>query len=206
MATRSKPARKPPKPRHGDLKKRLCEEALAIVEEEGVDALTLRKLAGRLGVTPGAPYHHFADKDALLATLAEEGFRLLLAAMLARAAAAGDDPTRRLQAISHAYIDFAIAHPGTFRVTFRPPRAGWEPFPLVIENAGLTFFALAAAVQQAGGDPTDTVAMWTLAHGIATLWIDGPLQLNPHIRGNRAAIIDKIVESYVGTFPRGAGA
>ena len=59
---------------HGDLRAGLLRAALELLHEGGVEALTLRAVARRAGVSPGAPYHHFADKDALLAAVAEDGF------------------------------------------------------------------------------------------------------------------------------------
>ena len=60
---------------HGDLKRALIETAVKAIARHGVDAVSLRELAARAGVTPGAPYHHFASRDELLASIAEEGFR-----------------------------------------------------------------------------------------------------------------------------------
>src|SRR5215813_10430287 len=61
---------------HGDLRRALLDATLRLVEEHGPQGFTLRAAARAAGVSPGAPYHHFADKDALLAAVAEEGFEL----------------------------------------------------------------------------------------------------------------------------------
>lgn len=62
---------------HGDLGPALVEEAARLLGEEGEDALSMRRLAQNLGVSRMAPYHHFADKHALMCAVAEEGFRRL---------------------------------------------------------------------------------------------------------------------------------
>src|SRR5512144_1083100 len=109
--------RKPPgRYHHGELRNALLTTALRIVAEEGVAALTLRDLARRLGVSHGAPAHHFPDRASLLAALAGEGF-LQLSETLASATV---DPARgraaRLRAAGRAYVAFALDHPGSFRV------------------------------------------------------------------------------------------
>ena len=73
----------------------------------------------RAGVSSGAPYHHFADREALLASIAEEGFGYLEAAMIKERDAAPDDATSRLAALGRAYVSFATTHRGHFRVMFR---------------------------------------------------------------------------------------
>ena len=62
---------------HGDLSRSLLQEAVRTIEKGGVNALTLRTVGARLGVSRTALYRHFADKSALLAAVATEGFRTL---------------------------------------------------------------------------------------------------------------------------------
>ena len=71
---------------HGNLRRALLDGALRLVEDQGAEALTLRAAARRAGVSQAAPYRHFADKQALLAAVAEEGFRALTEAMRRSAA------------------------------------------------------------------------------------------------------------------------
>jgi len=66
---------------HGDLRRALLDAALELVNELGPSGITLREAARRAGVTHAAPYRHFADKGALLAAVAEQGFVQLLAAI-----------------------------------------------------------------------------------------------------------------------------
>ena len=76
MPGRSAPAKRAY--HHGDLRRALLDQALALAAERGPAALTLREAARRAGVTEAAPYRHFRSKDALVAALAEEGFGALL--------------------------------------------------------------------------------------------------------------------------------
>src|SRR5271163_1054710 len=104
---------------HGNLRRALVDAAVGAIAKRGIDALNLRQLAARAGVTPGAPYHHFASREELLAAIAEEGFGRLEAELIAARDAAGLDASARLEAFGHAYIKFAVSCPGYFRVMFR---------------------------------------------------------------------------------------
>ena len=152
---------------------------MGAIAKRGIDALNLRQLAARAGVTPGAPYHHFASREELLAAIAEEGFGRLEAELIAARDAAGSDASARLEALGHAYIKFAVSSPGYFRVMFRgdaqspgPTQPGLRAFHL-LRDAVL-------ACQEAGtapaGDPSALVlTAWSAVHGFATLWVDGAL-------------------------------
>src|SRR3954468_16224943 len=108
---------------HGDLRRTLLDASLALVEEQGIGALSLREVARKAGVTHNAPYHHFPDKGTLLAAISEEGFALLAREMTAARAGARDDPRSRLEACGQSYVRFALKSPAHFRVMFRPELA-----------------------------------------------------------------------------------
>ena len=102
---------------HGNLREALIEAAVAIIDEQGVEQLSVRETAKRAGVSPGAPFRHFASRAALLTAVAEQATeRLAASATQALAAAAGQPPLQRLAAIGHAYLDWASAYPTHFRV------------------------------------------------------------------------------------------
>jgi AcrR family transcriptional regulator len=168
---------------HGNLRAALVEAALGLVTREGVDALTLRAAARLAGVSPAAPYRHFADKRALLAAVAEEGFRLLTTAL--REAGSGEaDALGRFRARGPAYVGFATRHPSHFRVMFGRELADRGPHPALREAAQAAFDALVegmAEAQRAGivgeGDPRELgLTAWSTMHGLATLLLDGRLQ------------------------------
>src|SRR6266852_2916030 len=114
---RARRSRRPNRYHHGDLPRALLDAALHIVETQGTQALTLRAAARLAGVSQTAPYRHFANKEAILAAVAEEGFRSLMAAM-AHAAVLADSPLQRLRAVGLAYVTFATHHSSHFRVMF----------------------------------------------------------------------------------------
>ncbi|WP_395790328.1 TetR/AcrR family transcriptional regulator [Aquimonas sp.] len=167
---------------HGDLHRALIEAARGLLEREGVEGLSLRKLAQAAGVSHAAPYHHFKDRSALLAALAEEDFHALAACTAAAADSAGPDPFDRLAASGAAYIGFAIAHPASFALMFRPELTQPETNPCV-DSAGDTAFAqLTRTVAdclgpQAAPERQQDVVLsaWACVHGAAALWLDGPL-------------------------------
>jgi AcrR family transcriptional regulator len=141
----------------------------------GLERLSLRDLAARVGVTHPAAYHHFASKSALLAALAEEGFSRLDAALAE--ASRGEPPKARFVKLGAAYVAFARAHPVHFRLMFRESvvRPVWESE--VAALAASAFSRVDEAVSAAGGDKDVTDLAWVAMHGLATLALDGPLAL-----------------------------
>lgn len=178
---------------HGDLRRALVEASIALIAEEGVSALSLRSVARRVGVSHAAPQHHFASKDDLLVAVAEEGF-VALRRVLERAAARHEDPFERLAAAGVAYVGFAADHPAHFRVMFGPHIARARGMP---DQAGGVLLSASLAVAEALGDPaaarTIGVAAWSLVHGLATLWLDGPLVMSQRELRERAREVTSFV-------------
>jgi AcrR family transcriptional regulator len=167
---------------HGNLRRALLDEALAMIRAEGVERLTLREIGARLGVSRTALYRHFADKRALLAAVATEGFQTLREELV-RAWEEGGRGRAAFERMGVVYVRFAVANPSHYRVMFGgfvDPAAS-EP-ELAGEAAG-AFHALVdalAALQRDAivrGDETRTTArfVWAVVHGVAMLGIDGQL-------------------------------
>jgi AcrR family transcriptional regulator len=165
---------------HGDLRAALVDAALAIVEREGMAGLSLRALARSAGVSPMAPYHHFADRAALLAAVAEIGFHRLYADKLA-ALATITDPQAALVAGSKSYVAFIIANPELYRLMKSPELADRARHPALATAAAapagrlrLLLQQLADAGRLQGVSPDAAAAMlWSLVHGTGLLAIDG---------------------------------
>lgn len=167
---------------HGDLREALLQAAEVQLEAEGPAGLSLRKLGRQLGVTPGAPYRHFEDKDALLAALAAEGYRRLRAQMLR-----GQDPEAdgeaRLKQAGTGYLRFATEHPELFRLMF-----GWMPsrdIPELCEAGDAAFEALQGILEACEAEGRLSRSLeeagllaWSAVHGAAFLLIDDRLQLD----------------------------
>ena len=103
---------------HGDLRTALIAAATEVIGELGPRGLTIREVTKRAGVSHGAPYRHFSDKDELLLAVVERGFQLLNEAMLAARAKAGEGTLEQFAASGDAYFEFARRHPGYYRVMF----------------------------------------------------------------------------------------
>jgi AcrR family transcriptional regulator len=157
---------------HGNLPAALVQAALELVEESGAEALTLREVARRVGVTHAAPYRHFKDKAALLAAVAEEGFLRLRRELHERMQRAAT-PRAKVAAAGVAYMTFAREHAAHFRVMFVTDVVDDQHDAL--ERAATGFLDdIAAAVtrtgfSEAGESRRIAELLWCEWHGIASL-------------------------------------
>lgn len=169
---------------HRDLREALVRAALKVLPEIGVERLSLRDLARRAGVSEAAPYHHFADKDALVGAVAAECAQLLLAALEAAVAEAGEDQRRRFQLTGIAFVKFAVAHPAHFRamdvpgINRRMPATVRDRVDAFYREEGRRMLR----AQQAGlfaPLPFDDLilAATSLVHGLARLMINGATEV-----------------------------
>jgi AcrR family transcriptional regulator len=162
---------------HGDLRAALIRAGLAILAEEGVQGLTLRAVARRAGVSHNAPYRHFADKEALLVAIAEEGFIELAARVEEARTHAPASPRAQLEDSGWAYAQFALAHPDHLRVMFDVPITDPQAYPGLLAAAARAFRVLVEIIeagQQAeefiAGEPRQIAfGAWGMVHGLALL-------------------------------------
>ena len=162
-----------------DLRSELLRTSRQLLDESGPSALSMREGARRAGCTHQAPYHYFANREAILAALVHEGFDEL-ADRLASAHEGLESTDLRaiLTASGNAYVEFALRHPGVFRVMFRPDVCDPERFPEVVQAGGRARGELARLVKVVLGDdaPLEVeVLFWSGVHGLASLLLDGPL-------------------------------
>jgi AcrR family transcriptional regulator len=178
---------------HGDLRRALVREAVRTIGRDGIDALTLREAGRRLGVSRTALYRHFANKSALLAAVAREGFQRFRQDLLDAWEGAGTGMAG-FRSMGVAYVRFAVRNESHFRVMFGRFRDLCEDDPELDHDASAAFQVLIdalIALQQTGeiveGDPQQLAHyVWAVVHGIATLAIDG--QLGPDPRAPEALI------------------
>jgi AcrR family transcriptional regulator len=159
---------------HGDLRAALVRAAIELLEESGETGLSLRAVARRAGVSPAAPYRHYADREALVSAVAAVGYRELAQ----RLAAAHPSPStpEQLASVALAYVQFALDRPVLFRIMFG------EPCDRDNEERAAATAAVSQCVQaivertfpQADPEPLAT-AIWALVHGLAFLHLDGKL-------------------------------
>jgi len=170
---------------HGALRDALVQATESLLDEQGAEAFSLREVARRAGVSPAAPAHHFGDAAGLLTAVAEGGFAELTQALRAADARGGPDARAALRGQGVAYVHFAMAHPGRFRLMFRQGKLRDEPG--LHAQADEAFAVLLGGVCRAVGvaDPAQLqpahwqalTGLWALVHGYAHLAIAGKLEL-----------------------------
>jgi AcrR family transcriptional regulator len=168
---------------HGDLRRALVEATSRLVEEYGLEAFTLRAAARLAGVSDGAPYHHFTDREALLAAVAEQGFLALHTEMSESADRERGDPRKRSLAMGVAYVLFAARHPAQFRLMFGPLVHSRDRYPELAAAAARTYQLVRNGLAQSPDARLDRISArsamlnrWALVHGLSMLAIDGHLR------------------------------
>ena len=170
---------------HGDLHAALVTAATALLETDGPLGVTLRGAARGAGVSQAAPYRHFSDKSALLAAVAEDGFRQLRHAIARAARPHRRDPIAALRAMAIALVRFAASHPSHYRLMSGPAVRGRD-HPALRDAAVAAWELLAGGIercQRAGrirpGDPVAlSFALWCSIHGLAVLAVDEQIPAN----------------------------
>ena len=162
-----------------DLRSELLRTSRELLDESGPSALSMREVARRAGCTHQAPYHYFTNREAILAALVCEGFDELADRLaVAHEGLGGVDLHAVLVASGNVYVEFALRHPGVFRVMFRPDVCDPERFPEGVEageRARHELARLAKAVMGDGAQLEAEVLIWSGVHGLASLLLDGPL-------------------------------
>ena len=167
-----------PHDQHGDVRRLVLDAALDIITSTGAESLSMREVARRAGVSHQAPYHYFGDRSGIFAAISEEGFSALAGAF--RDVDFSNSSAARAGFI--AYLNFARSHVGHFRVMFRQDICGVTDNEETANAASSAFDELLQMVARTIGSSVDPKAahtfaftMWSQAHGLATLVIDGPL-------------------------------
>ncbi len=145
--------------------------ARQVLEAGNPEDVGLREISRRIGISATAAYRHFASRDDLMATVAVEGFQELTAAL--QAAVDGPDPA---VAVGLAYLEFALAKRGMFRLMFGPLLALKTKYPALRNAANAAFQVIEGAglVAHEPKEHRDTAAMaaWGLIHGLSSLFIE----------------------------------
>jgi AcrR family transcriptional regulator len=166
---------------HRDLRASLLDTVTKMIAERGVEYVTMRELAHRVGVSRSAPYRHFKDKSALLAAVAEEGFTRLADSLHAIYQDNAEDPLLCLQTMCVAYVMFAIENPTHYRLMYGEEVFKRADHPNVTAAASSVFSEVIKIVHQCRaanllkpGSPAEIgQTAWALAHGLSLLWLDG---------------------------------
>ena len=161
---------------HGDLRNALIRAGIDILEENGIDALTLRQCAARAGVSHAAPAHHFDGLAGLRAAIAEEGYRLFKNYMLDARVLGEQTPRARLQSICRGYINFAVDNPALFTLIF-----SFDALHSMQHGLEKDEYAAYQVLRETcapfvidGEDPVEIeTQVWSLIHGYTVLYLSG---------------------------------
>lgn len=166
-----------------NLREASLREALSIIEQSGVEALSLREVARRLGVSHQAPYRHFPSRDHLLAEVVRRTYEDFARHLDDRRHY--DDPYEDLGAIGDAYLSYAEAHPLQYRLMFATPLPDPAAHPDMMRSARHAFAILEDAVKRLprsspddNGVPKpalDALYVWATVHGIASIRQSGAM-------------------------------
>jgi AcrR family transcriptional regulator len=163
----------------GGLRERILLAAEQLLDGAGPGGLSMREVARRVGVTHQAPYHHFGDRETILAELVTRGLQELASRLaMANEGLADGKPLEAAIASGEAYVGYALDHPGLFRVMFRPDLCDASRFVKVEQAGEQAYRQLAHMVATLyATSETDTLAQvyWAQVHGLAVLLLDGPL-------------------------------
>jgi AcrR family transcriptional regulator len=181
---------------HPDLRQALLDEAVRLIDDEGLRGFSLRKLAVRTGVSHAAPYRHFANKDEILVILMLEGHKRLRQALLAARELAKGSAVDHCLAMSKAYLTFAQQNPEYLRVMFSreamAAAAGLADKEEAHQEDYDSFGVLEAMIrdcQKEGALPRNAdvgalgLLVWAEVHGLALLCNEGMIARMSEIRG-----------------------
>jgi AcrR family transcriptional regulator len=166
--------------------RRIAAAARRLLDKEGTEAVTMRRVAGAVGVTPMAVYRHYPNRAGLLNALADRGFEEL-AARLAGKRFSGDIE-QRLTRMVEIYLDHALQKPRLFEIMFLKPRQGARRYPRDFRSGGSpTANLMANAVREgmesgcfAEDDVWEIVfEMGALSHGLIMLYLGGRMSMSP---------------------------
>ncbi len=164
-----------------DFRERLCAAAETLFAQKGPDGVTMRELAGALGVSAMTPYRYFRDKDDILAAVRTLGFNRFAAAVEA-AFNATSGPVEGSYAVAESYRRFAFEHPHTFKLMFDVNQPTEREYPLLVAAEKRAFASmtqhvlrhLAAGTVRGDAQYLGTIS-WAAVHGVVMLELAGKL-------------------------------
>lgn len=192
---------------HGNLREAVLEAAHKLLELEGINSITLRRIAREVGVSQNAPYSHFKDKTALLEALAADGFHGLLNSM-SESSASYSTPSDHLQAIGKGYVTYALSNPALFKLMFDMQQSATSESIALQTVSSQSFQVLRDAVanvqeskNQDGADGLiASISAWALVHGLSVLLIENKLSANPEVQSLKSS---DIIEQSTKIFTQG---
>jgi AcrR family transcriptional regulator len=168
---------------HGDLKNALIKAGVEILANEGIEKLSLRKVALKAGVSHTAPYSHFSDKQALIAAISTEGFQRLSKALDSTIKSHPNSPKKQLFESAQVYTKFALKNKDIFKIMFSSVLEKEKEYPAFVEISQKTFAQVVdivrkcqdAGIIKSGEADVQAVIIWSQVYGILALAIEGQI-------------------------------
>ncbi|UCC29159.1 MAG: TetR/AcrR family transcriptional regulator [Phycisphaerales bacterium] len=188
-----------------DVRKRICDATRTVFMNEGVDGISMRRIAASVGITPTAIYRHFTDKNALVTAIVDEGFSILENKM--RRATRGRTGRDTLMRLLDGYVDFALAYPQYYDFMFLLPRTDVRRYPEDFRRRESATFNIlldiVSEVIESGEFRQDdaleaSLSIWSHAHGIVSLYRcgrfgDHPIRFRRSFRRSVQRLFDGLV-------------
>jgi AcrR family transcriptional regulator len=180
---------------HGDLRDALVQAAFQEAEQGGPEAVSIKALAKKLGVSQPAPYKHFADREALLATVTAEAFRQFMATL--REAIARSSKRSKLSRFAHATVDFGLRRNGIYRLMFASRIIACAPKSSELHGVAMDTFALLVDALEAPAigflRERSALKIWAALHGVVMLAEQG-LLTGQVAQTSRQELVEEIVD------------
>jgi AcrR family transcriptional regulator len=190
-------ARKPLKTyHHGDLRDSLVQAALAEAERGGPEAISIKALAKKLGVSQPAPYRHFADREALLEAVTAEAFRqfnVMLGESISK-----PSKQSKLSRLAQATLAFGLRRNGIYRLMFASRTMACSPKGGELHHAAMETFGLLLDALEAPAvgllRERQALKIWAALHGVVMLAEQGLLTQEGVGQISREELVEEIVE------------
>jgi AcrR family transcriptional regulator len=167
--------------------------AIALIEREGVENLSLKEIAAELGIKTPSLYGHIASKNALLKAVIERTYRKMFAAYEITLQKAGEDPGERLRALFHAHRSFALANPNTYILAYTATDPELRADPVELEQQAIVLQQIMAQISGQEDSLSALRGALALVHGFAMLEINEQLQRG----GDLTKAFDAAVNAYL---------
>lgn len=190
----------------GNVREDLIQAAEAILNDEGLTALSVRRVAREVGVVPSAVYNHFENREELLAAVAADGYHYM-EKLVDRLERGSGDPEQRLRRLARDYLQFAADNPNLYRLMFSSDVVAYRSHPELEIAAGTSFGRLTQWwYGQDSYDPEtpavkypNALSVWSIMHGAALQMIEGLITVDPR----RRAAVNGLADAVIGTLIRG---
>lgn len=165
---------------HGNLKEALIAAGLEILSEKGIEGLSLRNVAKKVGVSHAAPYNHFADKQALLAAISTAGLEQLYQRLLSTFENVKESSPDIILEIAWAYLQFAFEDPGKFKLIFSAALEEERDYPQYLESSSKNIALLEEIIEfcqkksllAEGRVEITAIKLWSTVHGFTNLMLE----------------------------------